>query len=146
MQFYLQILTYFFYNIFIFSHWPLIFYIIKFNTSLYRFLLKNFNFESNYSIPFLVSYEIVNIKYFFVSSNDYLHLYAIILYAYLNCRAFFPLAASNFDLFNRRRAFMNHPTRPSQRLTLLLRDLILPLEATLPLLRCFYFAELLPIF
>ena len=36
----LQIFQYFFYNFFIFSQWPLIFDIIKFNTSLYRFLLK----------------------------------------------------------------------------------------------------------
>ena len=38
----LQILPYFFYNFFIFSHWPLKFDIIKFNTCLYRFLLKKF--------------------------------------------------------------------------------------------------------
>ena len=41
----------------IFSNWPLIFDIIKFVfTSLYRFLLKTFNFESIYSISFLESF------------------------------------------------------------------------------------------
>ena len=35
-----QILHYIFYKFFIFSQWPLKFYIIKFNASLYRFLLK----------------------------------------------------------------------------------------------------------
>ena len=40
----LQILPYFFYNCFISSTWPLIFYIIKFNTSLYRFLFKFLKF------------------------------------------------------------------------------------------------------
>ena len=34
--------TLFLYNFFIFSQWPLIFYIIKFNKSLYRFLLNFF--------------------------------------------------------------------------------------------------------
>ena len=49
----LQTFPYFFYNLFISSHWPLKFdiLVIKINTSIYRFLLKNFNFESNYSLP-----------------------------------------------------------------------------------------------
>ena len=58
----LQILQYFFSNFFIFSHWPLIFDIIKFNTSLYRFLLKCFIFESNYSIAFLVSCKLYTLQ------------------------------------------------------------------------------------
>ena len=50
----LQILEYFFDNFFIFSQWPLIFDIIKFNTCLYRFLLKILKSVGYSSIVFLV--------------------------------------------------------------------------------------------
>ena len=40
----MQIFQYFFDNFFVLSQWPLVFYISNINTSLYRFLLKFFNF------------------------------------------------------------------------------------------------------
>ena len=43
----LQILPYFFNNYFSFSQWPRIFYKIKFNISLYQFLLKFFKIVCN---------------------------------------------------------------------------------------------------
>ena len=49
------VLPYCFNNYFIFSQWPLIFVIIKFNTSLYRFLLKFLKIVRYSSIVFLVS-------------------------------------------------------------------------------------------
>ena len=51
----LQILPYFFNNFFIFSQWPLIFDLTKFNTSLHRFLLKFLKVVRYSSIVFLVS-------------------------------------------------------------------------------------------
>ena len=52
----LQILPYSFYNFFISSQQSLIFDIIKFNTSLYRFLLTFLKIVGYSSILFLVSY------------------------------------------------------------------------------------------
>ena len=50
----LQILPYSFDNFFISSQWSLIIDIFKFNTSLYRFLLKFLKFVGYSSIAFLV--------------------------------------------------------------------------------------------
>ena len=52
----IQTFQYFFDNFFVFSQWPVIFYISNINTSLYRFLLKVFNFGIYTSLPFLVSW------------------------------------------------------------------------------------------
>ena len=55
----------FFDNFFVFSQWPLIFQISNINTSLYRFLLKFFNFGIYTSLPFLVSNLV---EFFFLCS------------------------------------------------------------------------------
>ena len=59
MQFHCRFFQYFFDNFFVFSQWPLIFYISNINTRLYRFLLKFFNFGIYTSLPFLVSTDIM---------------------------------------------------------------------------------------
>ena len=60
----MQIFQYFFDNFFVFSQWPLIFYISNTNTSLYRFLLNFFNFGIYTSLPFLVSFSILILMFF----------------------------------------------------------------------------------
>ena len=55
----MQIFQYFFDNYFVFSQWPLIFYNSNINTSLYRFLLKFFNFGVYSSLPCLVRSDLM---------------------------------------------------------------------------------------
>ena len=66
----------FFDNFLVFSQWPLIFYISNIHTSLYRFLLKFFNFGIYTSLPFLVSkiYNMQSVHVYFKYSYIFVHL------------------------------------------------------------------------
>ena len=78
----MQIFQYFFDNFFVFSQWQLIFYKSNINTSLYRFLLKIFNFGIYTSLPFLVRYRLKDlwIVCFMNILRPYLYLCLIIGY------------------------------------------------------------------